>query len=158
MIISEEEEYDRMKTTITKHLPDGWSIEITRPDHRHPHSFTLNKDGVYIAGGLNGMEYWGNYRRYDMEITKYSIYEAKPIVDKIMDEYNSAVEKEQLEKQEKDRIDSEVALKIAFDKRQKEARTVLGLPLDGPVVEYHDVVECDPIEVKRRSMFSRIFG
>jgi hypothetical protein len=104
------------------------------------------------------MEYYGDYRNYDMKITEYSIYEAKPIVDKIMDEYRRSVKKEKLEQEELDRISNEVASRIAFEKRQTEVRTVLCLPLDGPVVEYHEVVEYEPVEVKRRSMFSRIFG
>jgi hypothetical protein len=159
MTENKEEKYDSKKRTITNYLPDGWCIEITRPTSWHiPHSFTLNKNGVCIAMGRDGYDYVSNYNNYDMGITDYSIYEAKPIVDKIMTEYKSAVKKEKLEQEERSRINSEIASKIAFDKRQKEVRTVLGLPLDSPVVEYHDVVECEPVEIKRRSIFSRIFG
>jgi hypothetical protein len=159
MTENKEEKYDSKKRTITNYLPDGWCIEITLPTSwERARSFTLNKDGVCIAMGRDGSESFGQHNRYHMDITGYSIYDAKPIVDKIMYEYKSSVKKEQLEQEERIRINSDIASKIAFDKRQKEVRTVLGLPLDGPVVEYHDVAECKPVEVKRRSMFSRIFG
>jgi hypothetical protein len=117
---------------ITENLPEGWKIAVYEKDeydcgfskfNRSPVEFSLFKDDVYIACGYNGMSH-----AYDWKISYYSIQDAKPFVDKIMDDYRLSLKFEKEIIEEKEILKLEVANKEQRDKTEKDVRKVLGLP------------------------------